>query len=559
MPFIRFNGWGLDDIPRLLSSPGQTNAFSHYSDNTRGDDDPLFIPQPISNRAITVEEIKDLYTKTMLESTAMEPWDEIYRSDETVMISKITIATVLEVARLMTHKSVCVIFGRDMYPAQEVIRVFGHKLRGTWIYIEGASRGVVNEDTFRKGVNNQFGKLFKKADTVIGVDTGFGGSVPHAALIDNPYISAEVKTKVKIKLICCSSSKRERRLFYEDYEDYPEAWLRGQLSIVEQAAKPFVRSYTVDKDGWPILNISNRKSIAGSALIMARVREDSKKELPYVSLYMDKSVDILNDFYGVKTFGGAIIKHGQEGHMNSEEKIVFELFGLMKPTCDCTSCTSQDAYKKKYKELIKQVTPSVEEEPPPVQLMKFAESLSWTPAKGDKIKLKDGSRFSSQMVGTGVVLCDSEVSWSPASSWYPVKWENGCKNTYQLKDMILIDSPIRVGDWVIGISHEYTITNKGWIGQVTELYGNGYIHVKGKEQSDSFYVKLSCFEKCNPLAPVAEKKPELKKEDVDSITSMFEKFYGSKKKKKNPWEDSIYGLSFDMPSWSMGDFMKTSW
>lgn len=453
--FLRYNGWGLKDIPEMVKNAGQNYA---NGDNNAGDEDPEYYADPITDEP-TIEQIKLLWA-------AQFP-DLKWENEVHPILSKVLLGTVVSIARKMTHKSVAVVFGRDMYPVQEVLRVIGYKLRGTWIYVEGASRSLSSRNDFKKHFANKFDGIMKKADVIFGVDTGYSGTVPREFL-------EKWRPKLSVQLI--STNGQEKRAWGES--DKHARKLRSATEKIEDFSKPYLRAHEVVK-ARPVLRLGNAQTILISARFMCELRDLATEYLPFMSMLMNKETDLLELFI----FNGR--------YPTKEEEEIEQLEKEITNHCTCTVPSCVNGLKTLKKRLAELKGLPYEDGP----LLKDGD-------KPKRVMLVGGSNFRSQALNPDGTQCKgwTTPTCCDCGGWIEVKWDNG--STYHYPQSALIDvedKDFQVGDMVIGNScGQYTITKAGWIGKVI------------KDRMDSnhhyFYVCDERHLKDNPHGFPVEKK-----------------------------------------------------
>ena len=177
------------------------------------------------------------------------------------------LALVMEVASRMTHKDVCVMFGRDLFPVQGVLAAWQHKLRGTWVYMEGVSRTLTS--ACAPTIAALVVEAAKRGGIVYGVDTGFRGRVPDGTL----WTLKSYSTGLQVRVVLMSADNQERRAFKRDTGCCGD--IREQVLRLEHHPKPFMRAVettecSLDGTGGyraqlPVLRLSCQEDILKAA------------------------------------------------------------------------------------------------------------------------------------------------------------------------------------------------------------------------------------------------------------------------------------------------------
>jgi hypothetical protein len=273
--FIRFNGWDKRDLECMYANPGYSSGMADtYSES---DKDLHYEYDPSKKKAIPAVELEERF-KIIIDST---------------------VVCMLGVAKQMTHKSVCIIYGRDMYPVCEVIRVLGYKLRGTYIYIEGASRYTSSEEVFRKRFADEFSPIFEKADKVIGFDTGYQGTIPSNMIRKNPHIAKSVKDKHVIRLMAATSDPKEHCIFRDYIDTDSQYHWKNVVSYLEDFYKPITRPTRVYKN-MPILNVADKESIEKTYALLGLIAAKCKELEPILSYLLHPEIDIVDELLSLK-------------------------------------------------------------------------------------------------------------------------------------------------------------------------------------------------------------------------------------------------------------------
>jgi hypothetical protein len=199
-----------------------------------------------------------------LEEEELSSWHRWVRRAKRVV--GLLVAGLLDLAREVQTGDVVVIFGRDCYPAQEVLRVWAPYIRGTWIYVEGASRSVMGNSEFQERVARLVKKYLSRTGCIWGMDTGFAGSVPDCLLKNNSFLNC---FKYRCRLL--SAEKMVRRTFRRDNGKEGNE-IRERALALEHYPKPFMRAVEVE-NGLPVLRLSCRKDILKAAAMMVAARE----------------------------------------------------------------------------------------------------------------------------------------------------------------------------------------------------------------------------------------------------------------------------------------------
>jgi hypothetical protein len=209
------NGWDSTDYLGMVAQAGTKYSSCGGGDSDATTDDPrwkrLHGRQPLST------EQRD-YLLSLVD-----------RGYITRVIAPI-LAGIIDVAMITNHNDVVVIFGRDMYPVQEVLRQWKHRLRGTWMYLEGVSRSVVHQSARWTMAN-----LPSHTGVVYGMDTGFSGSI-----------------HLSIRLL--STDNDAYATISKGY--YIASELRGNVIELEHHPKPFMRCVHTRTSGEPIMRMA---------------------------------------------------------------------------------------------------------------------------------------------------------------------------------------------------------------------------------------------------------------------------------------------------------------
>lgn len=214
---------------------------------------------------------------------------------------------ILKVARQMSHKDLAVIFGRDMYPAIGAMAAWAPRLRGTWVYAEGASRDLAAPEVYAQKAHKvvpqaflgrrrrimRYGpalrqfltKLAKRRGSFYGVDTGFVGTVPRGCLQELALVYGEtllishendeglldkaVLLYLKNTLKVEEQEERLRTLL----PGHARWLLRAAVLAAERAVpKPFASSAKdTGAGGWPLLRLAGRRELLVSLMMVVEV------------------------------------------------------------------------------------------------------------------------------------------------------------------------------------------------------------------------------------------------------------------------------------------------
>jgi hypothetical protein len=250
----RYEGsWSLANIPSMLVQAGGKRSAEHGGDSDAANADPIW------DHAVLGEGLNLDLDENKVEA-------ESHRTRVQYLL-----ALVVEVASRMTHKDVCVMFGRDLYGIQGILEAWQHKLRGHWIYVEGVSREVVHDKSVKETICSKVRPFMKnKKARVFGVDTGWNGSIPEAAL-DEFYS--------RLEIVLLSGNRKERRAFPVRDKDGTESAIREVALKIEHHPKPFMRAVEVT-NGYPVLRLARRKDIEKAAVYYAACKYAAEQLLP---------------------------------------------------------------------------------------------------------------------------------------------------------------------------------------------------------------------------------------------------------------------------------------
>lgn len=261
--FLTVGGWDVRDLAHAPS--GDRESSTSGGDSDACSYDPVFTGRanPAMSRSDAIALIASEYDRNR---TEIRPFAAKVRSRTLRKKAILCLATIVDVAASVRNGDVVVIFGRDMFPCQEILRVLVHKLRGTWIYVEGCSRSLAYNCApavailVHRHLAHGNGRVF-------GVDSGFAGTVPVNAL-------RECKADMNIRL---ASGNNSERCAIRARTINP---LRTHVLSLEHYPKPFLRATELDDDGWPVLRMSRREDALDAALLMEAARLLAEEFLP---------------------------------------------------------------------------------------------------------------------------------------------------------------------------------------------------------------------------------------------------------------------------------------
>lgn len=261
---LLLGGWTLADIPAMLEQAGTRESSKGCGDSDGNEDDPVWEPRPCGREIELEEKEEDLWPK----------WVRRARRRVSILLGAL-----IELSHKVSTRDVVVIFGRDMYPVQAILPVWERHLRGTWIYVEGASRVVIENDRLRKVVAQAVMKHLKPGSRVWGVDTGFEGSVPSLLLWYNPHIDWKSPEEYAVAMVSANAPWNRIYSRIDEENGWEESLAREEVLKLEHYPKPFMRATEVNDLGLPKMRMSRRKDILRAAAMMVAAEEEAKRVL----------------------------------------------------------------------------------------------------------------------------------------------------------------------------------------------------------------------------------------------------------------------------------------